>query len=75
VEIGMTKEQVVNILGNKYMIDSALKDEKGNNIQVLGYKSDSSEEYKLKFINNQLSGWNREHIHKYIVQDQSPLGK
>jgi len=69
LELGMKKEQVIAILGEKYMVASASKDEYGNVVQVLGYKSDSSEEYKLKFVNNELKEWNREHISKYIAQD------
>lgn len=69
LELGMKKEQVIAILGEKYMVASASKDEYGKLIQVLGYKSDSSEEYKLKFVNNELKEWNREHISKYTVQD------
>ncbi|HEV7381699.1 MAG TPA: hypothetical protein VGN64_18005 [Dyadobacter sp.] len=72
VNIGMTKSEVIGILGQKYMISSSSKDEKGNPTEVLAYKSDSSEEYKLRFINNKLTEWNREHINRYVVPDQSP---
>jgi len=69
LELGMKKEQVIAILGEKYMVASASKDGYGKVIQVLSYKSDSSEEYKLTFVNNELKEWNREHISKYIAQD------
>src|SRR5690554_5804286 len=62
VQIGMTKDQVVQIMGEKYMITSSSIDEQGNHIEVLGYKSDTYEEYKLKFINDKLIEWERERI-------------
>lgn len=49
IKIGMSKGEVINILGNKYMITSSSKDPLGNAVEVLGYKSDISEEYKLKY--------------------------
>lgn len=70
VNLGMTKSEVIAILGPKYMIASSSKDEKGNPAEVLAYKSDSSEEYRLKFISNKLIEWNREHINKYVIPDQ-----
>lgn len=67
----MSKDEVIKILGNDYMIASSLKDERGNRVEVLAYKSDIYEEYKLKFINFQLTEWNREYTNKYIVKDPS----
>jgi len=69
VEIGMTKEQVIQILGNKYMITAASKNLLGNAVEVLGYKSDANEEYKLTFVSNKLTQWSREHVNKYVVKD------
>ncbi|TDE13656.1 hypothetical protein [Dyadobacter psychrotolerans] len=69
VEIGMTKEQVIQILGNKYMITASSKSNQGHAVEVLGYKSDTDEEYKLTFISNKLTEWNREHVNKYVVKD------
>jgi len=69
VQLGMTKDEVIQILGEKYMITSASEDNQGNHIEVLGYKSDSDEEYKLKFVNNKLIEWDRERIPKYITED------
>lgn len=69
VEIGMTKDQVIQIMGEKYMITSSSKDEQGNRIEVLGYKSDTYEEYKLKFINDKLIEWEREHTTPYITKE------
>ncbi|GGB94820.1 hypothetical protein [Dyadobacter sediminis] len=73
VKIGMTKEEVIHLLGNKYMITSSSNDAYGNPVEVLGYKSDADEEYKLKFVSNQLKEWNREHVNKYTVKDPSIL--
>lgn len=72
VKIGMTKAEVIQLLGNKYMITSSSNDAYGNPVEVLGYKSDADEEYKLKFLSNKLTEWNREHVNKYVVKDPSP---
>jgi len=69
VVLGMSKEQVINILGNDYLIASSSKDIYGNHIEVLAYKSDVHEEYKLKFINAKLTEWNREHTNQYLVKE------
>lgn len=68
----MSKDQVVTILGKNYMIASSSKDDYGRPIEVLAYKSDVYEEYKLKFVDTQLTEWNREYTNKYIVKDPSP---
>ena len=69
VEIGMTKEQVIQILGDRYMITASSKNNQGHAVEVLGYKSDANEEYKLTFISNKLTEWSREHVNKYVVKD------
>ena len=69
--LGMSKDQVIQILGDDHMVASSSKDERGNRIEVLAYKSDVYEEYKLKFVNAQLTEWNREYTNKYIVKDPS----
>lgn len=66
VEIGMDKARVIQLLGDQYMITSSSKDHSGNVIEVLTYKSDVSEEYQLRFVNNKLMGWDRNHVLKYI---------
>jgi outer membrane protein assembly factor BamE (lipoprotein component of BamABCDE complex) len=71
IALGMSKEQVIQILGDDYMVASSSKDERGNRIEVLAYKSAAYEEYKLKFVNAQLAEWNREYTNKYIVKDPS----
>jgi hypothetical protein len=68
VNLGMSKNEVIAILGEKYMIASSSKDANGNPTEVLAYNS--SEEYRLKFVNSKLIEWNREHINKYVVPDQ-----
>lgn len=73
INIGMTKSEVIGFLGQKYMISSSSKDEKGKLTEVLSYKSDSSEEYHLKFTDDKLIEWKREHINRYVVPDQAPV--
>ncbi|WP_221392163.1 outer membrane protein assembly factor BamE [Dyadobacter sp. NIV53] len=72
IKIGMTKEEVIKTLGQKYMITSSARDAYGNPVEVIGYKSDMGEEYHLKFITNKLTEWNRQHINKNVVKDHLP---
>ncbi len=72
VALGMSKEQVIQILGGDYLAASSSKDDRGNRVEVLAYKSDVYEEYRLKFVNAQLTEWSREFTNKYIVKDPSP---
>jgi len=69
VKIGMSREDVIRTLGEKYMITSSSNDAYGNPVEVLGYKSDVGEEYKLKFVSNKLKEWNREHVNKYMIKE------
>lgn len=71
VALGMSKEQVIKILGRDYLVASSTKDERGNPVEVLAYKSAVYEEYRLKFINAQLIEWSREFTNKYIAKDPS----
>lgn len=50
----MTKNEVIEILGEKYMITASAQDDTGNTVATLGYKSDNSGECKRSFINNRL---------------------
>ncbi|MCX6218802.1 hypothetical protein [Spirosoma sp.] len=68
----MSKDQVVTILGKDYLIASSSKNDYGKPVEVLAYKSDINEEYRLKFVNDQLTEWNREFINKYITKHPSP---
>lgn len=72
VALGMSRDQVVDILGKDYMLDSSSKDGYGKPIEVLAYKSDIDEEYKLTFVNARLTEWHREHTRKYLVKDPTP---
>jgi outer membrane protein assembly factor BamE (lipoprotein component of BamABCDE complex) len=72
IALGMSKDQVVAILGKDYLVASSSKDDYGKPIEILAYKSDVYEEYKLKFVNAQLTEWNREYTNKYIVKDPTP---
>lgn len=71
VALGMDKKQVIPLLGKDYIVSASSKDERGNQIEVLAYKSAAYEEYRLKFINARLIEWNRAFTNKYIVNDPS----
>ena len=71
IGLGMSKEQVIQILGKDYIVSSSSKDERNNQIEVLAYKSAAYEEYRLKFVNAKLTEWNREFTNKYLIKDPS----
>ncbi|ALJ05327.1 hypothetical protein APS56_09405 [Pseudalgibacter alginicilyticus] len=58
LKLGMTTEQVTEILGNSYTI-SQNKIEDKKEIKILSYRN-SDEFYLFKFENNSLKSWNRE---------------
>lgn len=72
IALGMSKEQVTKILGRDYLAASSSRDERGNQVDIIAYKSAAYEEYRLRFVNNLLTEWNREFTNKYIVKDPSP---
>lgn len=65
----MDKAEVIGIMGDKYIASSSSKDQYSKLIEILGYKIDDDEEYKLRFVDNKLVEWNREHFIKYKTPD------
>lgn len=55
LKIGMTKEEVVSIVGNHYEIIGANK-----HTEMIGYQYATNEIYILKFENNKLVEWHKE---------------
>ena len=72
IALGMSREQVIQILGNDYLVTSSAKDERGNPVEILAYKSAVYEEYRLKFVDAQLAEWSREFTNKYPVKEPTP---
>jgi DNA-binding winged helix-turn-helix (wHTH) protein len=64
LELGMTKKEVVNILGRGYKIAEKRIDS-GKEIEVLSYQDSPQEYYFFLFENNSLQEWYRELIPKY----------
>lgn len=62
LKLGMTTEQVTEILGNTYKI-SQNRIEDGKEIKILSYRN-SDEFYLFKFENNNLKSWDRELLPK-----------
>jgi hypothetical protein len=73
VEMGMTKAEIIQIVGTAYNIASSSIDDNGNAIEVISYKNTDSDEYFLKLINNKLVELKKEHIYNYKVE--SPPAK
>lgn len=77
INLGMSKNQVIDIMGKYYIVSSASKDNQENIKEILAYKSDVNEEYKLVFINDKLTEWNRvftncrEHGYKPVVETKN----
>lgn len=60
VTIGMTKEQVIAIMGEGYEVIGSNED-----TITLGYKTLDYGIYKLVFANDKLTGWNKEWFKNY----------
>ena len=68
LELGMSKDQVINILGNGYNI-AEKRSENGTEVEVLSYKDhyNQNEFYMFVFSNKKLEKWYRELLPKYEV--------
>lgn len=68
LELGMTKEQVISILGKGYTV-SEKRIEDGTQIEVLSYRDfyKDDEFYLFQFKNEKLEKWHRELLPKYEV--------
>lgn len=55
VKIGMSKQHVIEIVGEHYEVVAATKHQ-----EVIGYKSSVDEIYLLQFENNRLVEWHKE---------------
>ena len=66
LELGMTKEQVITILGNGYTI-AEKRVEAGNQVEVLSYRDfyKDDEFYMFLFTNDKLEKWHRDLLPKY----------
>jgi len=73
LELGMSKEQVVKILGKSYTV-AEKRIEDGNQIEILSYRNylNEYEIYMFLFKNGKLDRWYRELLPKYeaIKKDQ-----
>lgn len=70
VELGMTRNQVIEIMGKLYMVNSTSLNAESKKEEVLAYKSDATEEYRLTFIDNVLISWDRVHINTIVTKEQ-----
>lgn len=66
ISLGMTKEQVIAIMGEHYEIIGSKEGE-----LLLGYKAYDYGIYKLLFINNKLKEWTKDWLPQYYNKDES----
>lgn len=66
ISLGMTKEQVITIMGEHYEIIGSKEGE-----LLLGYKAYDYGIYKLLFINNKLKEWTKDWLPQYYNKDES----
>lgn len=66
IGLGMTKEQVIAIMGENYEVIGSKESE-----ILLGYKSYDYGIYKLRFINNKLTEWTKDWLPQYYNKDSS----
>lgn len=66
LELGMSKEQVTQILGEGYTV-AEKRMENGMEVEVLSFRNfpDDDEFYMFQFVDNKLEKWNRELLPKY----------
>jgi hypothetical protein len=66
ISLGMTKEQVIAVMGEFYEIIGAKEGE-----FILGYKTYDYGIYKLRFVDNKLIDWTKDWIPEYRGKDTS----
>ncbi|MFV0539307.1 MAG: hypothetical protein ACK5M3_18350 [Dysgonomonas sp.] len=66
ISLGMTKEQVIAIMGEYYEIIGSKEGE-----LLLGYKAYDYGIYKLRFINNKLTEWTKDWLPQYYNKESS----
>jgi len=62
----MSRDEVIRVMGNAYLVNSSSKGGDGKLVEVLVYKSSADEEYRLNFNDNTLESWKRVHLREYI---------
>ncbi len=70
VELGMTKDEVIGVMGKHYILNANSLNEKGESEQTIAYPLSEQDEFRLKFINNTLISWDR-----FIVRETISLHK
>lgn len=65
LELGMSKQDAINIMGKDYFIESALQVPEGD-VEVLHFRSSYYNEFILYFLNNTLT-----EFHRYIPPQQN----
>ena len=65
LELGMSKQDALNIMGKNYFIESASQTPQGK-LEVLHFRSSTSRDYLLYFTNDRLSEF---HLYVSPVQD------
>jgi hypothetical protein len=70
VELGMSKSEVIKIIGNYYTLDEAYTDRENNKVEILGFRDlpDSKEIYQLVFVNNILKEWHKIYLHQHKTE-------
>lgn len=66
INLGMTKEQVIAIMGEHYEVIGSKEGE-----FLLGYKSYDYGIYKLRFVNGRLTDWIKDWLPEYRDKDTS----
>ncbi|WP_139262110.1 hypothetical protein [Dysgonomonas macrotermitis] len=65
VELDMTKEQVIAIMGSNYQRVGSFRLEDSTYVEMLGFKRNYNETYVMRFENGILTEWNKEVIPEY----------
>ncbi len=66
INLGMTKEQVISVMGKSYEIISSR-----DSMLTLGYKSGDYGIYRLLFIDGKLKEWDKEWLTDRYVKESS----
>lgn len=68
LHIGMTKQDAISVMGDKYIIESSSQEEDGL-LEIIKYYSAADVPYLLHFLNGKLIVFNR-YYHPYVPEQK-----
>lgn len=70
VKLGLTKSQLIEIMGKYYILDSNSINQSNESEEIIAYKIDANDEFRFKIIDDKLISWERVQINSIVTKEQ-----